>query len=418
MLSIITTKTREVQSRRPRGPLVVNLASPQMNGLVAWYPAHPFTLATGNGWNNALNTRYPMTNGGGATVKYDQLMGRSFLFDDAATQYFTIGSAILTAAPLTLAAWVMSDDSASSIAAIDLHNPASLNFRNGFMLVLDNTTDGQGVTAVTSSSTATSAAQTTTDYVVGKWEHACAVFASATDRRAFLNASGKTTETTSRVPSGISNASIGRISSSSPIYYCSGAISDARIYNRALSDFDVYQLYDYKTRWELYYPIGRVSYFFANPVNAALTGTITASATEADIVAGGKTIVITLTGDTWIAAGAGSFDLQRDEILQGLDSAQSEALGWNNIVRDLEAVTAVVRTSNTVVTITLSAAPLYNITAQETITVTVPGTALTGGVDITASPAFTVDTMAGRTTKNTRSAPLGVNVGMGWRMAA
>jgi hypothetical protein len=34
--------------------------------------------------------------------------------------------------------------------------------------------------------------------------------------------------------------------------------------------------------------------------SAALTGTATASITEADIVAGGKTIVITLTGDTFI----------------------------------------------------------------------------------------------------------------------
>ena len=129
-------------------------------------------------------------------------------------------------------------------------------------------------------------------------------------------------------------------------------------------------------------------------IGAVITGTITASVTEADIVAGGKTIIITLTGDTWIAAGAASFDLQRDEILQGLDSAQSEALGWNLQVRDLEVVTAVVRTSDTVVTITLSPSPLYDITAQETITVTVPGTALTGGSPLTASPTFTVDIVA------------------------
>jgi hypothetical protein len=37
-------------------------------------------------------------------------------------------------------------------------------------------------------------------------------------------------------------------------------------------------------------------------VTAAITGTATASITEADIVTGGKTIIITLTGDTWRAA--------------------------------------------------------------------------------------------------------------------
>lgn len=129
-------------------------------------------------------------------------------------------------------------------------------------------------------------------------------------------------------------------------------------------------------------------------IYATITGTATASITEADVVAGGKTIIITLTGDTWIAAGGLSFDLQRLNIIQGLDSAQSEALGWNLQVRDTEVATAVVRTSDTVVTITLSVSPLYDITAQETITVTVPATALTGGNPLTGSPTFTVSMVA------------------------
>lgn len=128
--------------------------------------------------------------------------------------------------------------------------------------------------------------------------------------------------------------------------------------------------------------------------SATVTGTAVASITESDIVTGGKTIIITLSGDTWIAAGAGSFDLQRLDIIQGLDSAQSEALGWNLQVRDTEVATAVVRTSDTVVTITLSASALYDITAQETITVTVPAAALTGAVAINATPTFTVDLVA------------------------
>ena len=49
-----------------------------------------------------------------------------------------------------------------------------------------------------------------------------------------------------------------------------------------------------------------------------------------------------------------------------------------------------VRTSDTVVTITLSASGTYDITAQETITVTVPATAVAGNVAITATPTFTV----------------------------
>ena len=133
---------------------------------------------------------------------------------------------------------------------------------------------------------------------------------------------------------------------------------------------------------------------------AALTGTITASVTESDIVAGGKTLIITLTDDTWIAAGAGSFDLQRDEIIAGCDSAQSEATGWDLVPKLSQSLGGVVRTSDTVVTITWDAFATYNITAQETITVTVPATAVTGGNPIVATPTFTIDTAGGTVVKD------------------
>jgi hypothetical protein len=133
--------------------------------------------------------------------------------------------------------------------------------------------------------------------------------------------------------------------------------------------------------------------FVRNPAGAgaasiALTGTIT-TAVESDIVTGGKTIILTITGDTWVTAGA-TFDAQRQNIINGLDSAQSEAGGWDAVVKATMAVTAVVRTSDTVVTITLPAFATYAITANETITATVPSTALTGATQIVASPTFTI----------------------------
>lgn len=129
----------------------------------------------------------------------------------------------------------------------------------------------------------------------------------------------------------------------------------------------------------------------------ALTGTVTASITEADIVTGGKTIILTLTNDTWVASGA-TFDAQRQNIINGIDSAQSEGTGWDAVVKAGLAVTAVVRTSDTVVTVTLSAFASYDITAQETITATIPATARTLGASLVASPTFTVDPVGGGTT--------------------
>ena len=99
----------------------------------------------------------------------------------------------------------------------------------------------------------------------------------------------------------------------------------------------------------------RHSSFFVTRAAAAgvisVTGTITASINENDINAGGKTIILTLTGDTWVAAGA-TFDAQRQNIINGCVSAQSEATGWNAVRPDIP-VTAVARTSSTIVTITL-----------------------------------------------------------------
>ncbi len=125
---------------------------------------------------------------------------------------------------------------------------------------------------------------------------------------------------------------------------------------------------------------------------AALTGTVTASITESDIVTGGKTIILTLSGDNWVASGA-TFDAQRQNIINGIDSAQAEATGWDAEVKAKEVVGAVVRTSATVVTVTLTAQAGYNITATETITATIPATALVGGNAIVASPTFDITTV-------------------------
>ena len=98
--------------------------------------------------------------------------------------------------------------------------------------------------------------------------------------------------------------------------------------------------------------------------------------TEPLIFAGAQVLTITLANDTWLAAGT-PFNQIRQIILNGLTSAQSEQTGWNKEVRDKESIVSVVRTSSTVVTITLTAAPDYDITVNETITVTVPKEALT-----------------------------------------
>lgn len=124
---------------------------------------------------------------------------------------------------------------------------------------------------------------------------------------------------------------------------------------------------------------------FTAATTIALTGTATEGITETDIVNGGKTVILTITSDTWVTAGA-TFNAQRQNIIDGFDDA-ALAAGL--------AVTDVVRTSDTVVTITFSAIPGYDITSDSVVEVTVPASALTSSGDaIVAAPTFTISAVS------------------------
>lgn len=121
-----------------------------------------------------------------------------------------------------------------------------------------------------------------------------------------------------------------------------------------------------------------------------VTGTVI-GATESQIAAGGRTIILDLTGETWLAVGA-AFDGSRQAIIDGIDSAQAETLGWQNEVQATLGVAQVVRTSNTKVTITLLAAETadYKITADEVLTATIPASAHSGTTILTDANFATI----------------------------
>ena len=84
------------------------------------------------------------------------------------------------------------------------------------------------------------------------------------------------------------------------------------------------------------------------------------------------------------------FDEIRQNIINGLVSDHAEATGWNAAVQATLSVTAVVRTSNTVVTITLPAEATYDIAATETVTVTLPAVSVVSSQAVRATPGLTV----------------------------
>jgi len=137
----------------------------------------------------------------------------------------------------------------------------------------------------------------------------------------------------------------------------------------------------------------RGAYEFKETV--VLTGTLSDGATEAEIVSGGQTLIMTLTGDTWVAT-VGDDNAITQALIDGISSAQSEANGWNIRVRDALLFGDVTRDSSTQVTVLLPAYGSYNITSNESLTATVPASALvTSSTAIIATPGFITVTVVG-----------------------
>ncbi|MCL6639568.1 MAG: hypothetical protein K6T80_07835, partial [Firmicutes bacterium] len=109
-----------------------------------------------------------------------------------------------------------------------------------------------------------------------------------------------------------------------------------------------------------------------------------------DIVAGGKTVIITLAGGTW-AADAASSATKRNALIDGF-AASSDLAAWNLVKAALKANPgSVVRSSDTVMTITLPPVPAYEIIADQTVQLTIPK-ALLGqlSVDVPVATPLTV----------------------------
>lgn len=147
-----------------------------------------------------------------------------------------------------------------------------------------------------------------------------------------------------------------------------------------------------------------VAGFTISPVTtvADLTGTMMSSVTEGDIESGGKTIIITLINDSWAPDVA--FDQSKRELLLDGFTANSDISQWIGdplvpivgVIPTLKSLSlydpkVVVRTSSKVITITLPAVINYNITANQTINLTIPNSVLsTTGIDLQVFNEITI----------------------------
>ena len=159
------------------------------------------------------------------------------LFNDGANEYLRVGSAVVAALPLTLAAWFYSDDGAADQALIGISD----GLANGFILQAGGVGNNEIVAGSIDGGVA-DFALSTTFWGINTWHHGCAVFTNTTLRAAFLDGGGKGTQVDFNDPAGVDQTDIGQIGNGSS--YMSGRIAEAAIWNVALTDVEVAILAD------------------------------------------------------------------------------------------------------------------------------------------------------------------------------
>lgn len=219
----------------------VNWAHPINRDLVAWYLTLPGRA--GSRWVDLVAAARPLVRSGTLWRGPSRPGGWGALeFDDAALDTAIVEIAAVTAMPLTLACWFRTDDDAIAEVAMALTDKDVA--AHSHSLQLDGDVAGDFLRARSVAGGTSAGAVTSTGFTINTWHHAAAVFTSATDRAAYIDGGSKGTNTTSRTPAGLDSTNIGcRVQSGSPIAFFSGRLDDCRVYKRALSDAEVYQLY-------------------------------------------------------------------------------------------------------------------------------------------------------------------------------
>jgi hypothetical protein len=319
---------------------------------------------------------------GGSALWFDGTNDYLGIADPGGSWEFSSGGLDAGTSDFTLSAWVLLDPSITEGFPSIVRKGGGSDTNAGYWFAYERATDGFRLNLSDGTNRFIANSNAGTGLADAQWHHVTAVMdrEPGTDTGIFyVDGSPAGSEASALIAGNSANGTEAfAIGGNSTNRYWWGNIDDVRVYDRVLS------------------PVEIAALAATPPANCglALSGTVTDDS-EPDIRAGGSTIILTLTGDSWVAAGA-PFDAERQNIIDGLTSAGAEAAGWNAVVQAGLAVTDVVRTSNTVVTVTLPAFAGYDIAATETITATVPASALvTSGVPVVAAPTFDVTTVAG-----------------------
>lgn len=242
-------------ARRPSGLLTINRGSPQARGLVSVI-APPFlgdnrtklagTLVNGAApavtpWGPAWFCENEANSNIDGTASYLEVP------DDNAydlTGAFTVSAWLIFKEP---SAWTNSRHVLSKYLSAGNQRSWGLGIEATRQVVWNVFPEGTTTNSVELIGTATLSVETLY-HIVGRLIPSAAM-------AVFVNGA-KDNEVTSSIPAGpfvgTAPVRLGSAVNAREVRSIYGSIIDARIYNRALSDADIWQLYDPKTRWDLY----------------------------------------------------------------------------------------------------------------------------------------------------------------------
>lgn len=272
----------------------------------------------------------------------------------SATNYLLYTTGIVTAMPLTIAAWGKTSITGTLQAMVHIGDVDVNPTQNRWSLTVDV---NDKVTATTNTTSGTVSAVTSTAISANTWFHACAVFTSATSRGAYLNGGGKGSNTTSRSPTGIDRTAIGVLFGSSvsqPFGPAgTGDLAEVAVWNIALSDADVAALATGVSPL-LIHPEALVGYWpllgvnspennlLSNTSTMSITGSLSQSAHPRVFEWAASKIGISTNIAYEVAAAVGSFALTGYATLVGLMqqaaqgayalTGQAATLGWNRFM--------------------------------------------------------------------------------------
>jgi len=242
--------TRSRAHRQPAWPFAVNWQSPQAAGLIGWWPMAP---AGGRTLHDVGRGLTPGTIAGGASWTPDTLhgAGHALTFDGVNGTYVTCGdaaSADFGTANFTVSFWVNVNAGASR--ALVLKDAYATGTDNGIFFFRDSGSrfgywNGSATTVMVSSPTN------------GQWYHLVGVRTGTGANQLLLYVNGiqVATATESRTLSNSKNLTFG--GDSTGLSVMTGSLRDIRICNIALPPALVWQMFDARTRHDLYRPLGR-----------------------------------------------------------------------------------------------------------------------------------------------------------------